>query len=706
VTGPAWDTQRRGAKAGSRISRFTLVDYFLALLAGLLAFAVYFRTLAPGLLFGDSAEFQMAAWLGSIVHPTGYPLYLILGNLWTHLLRAGDPAWRMNLLSAVWGGLAVALVYLLVLRVIALAARGRARHGGRAAPEVPADSSPAAGRSTAARLAALFAALALAVTPTFWSQAIIAEVYTLNAVFVAAVLLGLTTWAAPPAQPYDPGGAVSQPRRYSNVPFYLTAAIYGLSLAHHRSMLLLIPAIAVFLWLERSRWESRRAALRGLAWGLGLVLLPLLLYLYIPLRGPVSPYASVRIGPDQTLRLYLPTLSWFIGHVSGEVFGSALGASTGLAARLASAARLFVSELSWIGLGLGTVGLIWLSRRSLPLLALTGLAFMAVVVFNLSYRIGDIFVFYIPAYLIWILWAALGVVAVATLLSRAAAPRGQRAQAILLLVPCALALAVPAWSLVEHYGALDRSADNQARATWQAILAQPIPSDAILVSNDRDEMVPLWYLQYVEGIRTDVTGLFPLIQPGNDWADVGQVILTASRSQRPLLLIKPMPGLETRFRIEPVGGLERVAGPAVNPETPPSNPREVDFGGAIRLTGYDLAPDPLSGGKAATVTLYWQPLHPLGADYSTFVHLVNADGDVIGGSDHLPGGVYYPSTLWKPGDLLRDAHAFTLTADLGPPPYAIEAGLYTGGPVLQHLGQPEIIGQVESTASETASGGD
>ncbi len=42
--------------------------------------------------------------------------------------------------------------------------------------------------------AALFAALTFAVTPTFWSQATVAEVYTLNVALVAAILLGLVIW--------------------------------------------------------------------------------------------------------------------------------------------------------------------------------------------------------------------------------------------------------------------------------------------------------------------------------------------------------------------------------------------------------------------------------------------------------------------------------------------------------------------------------
>ena len=60
----------------------------------------------------------MAAWLGGFAHPTGYPLYLMLGWLWTHLVPIRDPAFRMNLFSALWGGVAVGLVALLAMRVI------------------------------------------------------------------------------------------------------------------------------------------------------------------------------------------------------------------------------------------------------------------------------------------------------------------------------------------------------------------------------------------------------------------------------------------------------------------------------------------------------------------------------------------------------------------------------------------------------------
>ena len=124
----------------------------------------------------------------------------------------------MNAFSALWGGVATGLVYLLALRMLR-----------------QATANPWS------RLLALFAALTFAVTPTFWSQATLAEVYTLNAALVAAILLGLVIWG----------------QTGSRRALYGTALLYGLSLAHHRTTLLYLPAIALFMWLVNRQRATR-----------------------------------------------------------------------------------------------------------------------------------------------------------------------------------------------------------------------------------------------------------------------------------------------------------------------------------------------------------------------------------------------------------------------------------------------------------------
>ena len=90
-------------------------DVLLAACCFLLSLALYVQTLAPSVatLFDDSLEFPLVAFQLAIAHPTGYPLYTLLGKLFT-LGPGGNIAWSVNLLSAFCGALTVALIYLVV----------------------------------------------------------------------------------------------------------------------------------------------------------------------------------------------------------------------------------------------------------------------------------------------------------------------------------------------------------------------------------------------------------------------------------------------------------------------------------------------------------------------------------------------------------------------------------------------------------------
>ena len=627
-------------------------DFAPAAFCALVSFILYVRTLAPGVLGGDSGEFQFAAWLGGFAHPTGYPLYLILGYLWSHLLPWQDPAWRMNLFSAAWAALAVGLMYLLAAQVL----RG---------------VSPV---SPHRRWLAALAALIFAVTPTFWSQAVVAEVYSLHAVFVVGVLLGLVAWAERVTE-----------GRPANGMLMATALVYGLSLTHHRTMILLAPGILLFMvvtWRRLLPTTPCQTAFLDLGRALPLVLLPLVLYLYIPLRAPSMPYVQVIIGPARVLYLYQADLAGFLRYVTGQAFAGEIRSAGGALGQVLPALRAVPAEFTWPGVILSLIGVLWLARRARPFLLLTSVSFMCCLVFNLFYGIGDIHVYFIPMYLILALWIAMGVAGLSEVLPATRLPA----------YPL-LALALPIYLLFAGYAQADQSQNRQLSAGWRALLKDGIPQGAILISNDRDEMTPLWYFQDVEGQRLDLTGLFPLIGEGAEWSDVGQVVDVALSSRRPVLLVKPMPGLEVKYRLEPAGDRVRVLGPAAR--NPPEKVSGATFGDTVRLLGYDMTPSPLAGTEA-TITLYWQVLRPFAEDYTTFVHLVDTQGAKIAQSDHMPGGVYYPTHLWKPGEVLVDAHRLALPADLVPGAYSIVTGLYTAAPEtgLRHLGQPQEAGRL------------
>src|SRR4051812_26283170 len=78
-----------------------------------LAFIIYLLTCSPTINFTDSGELITVAWTGGIAHPPGYPLYTLIA-LGFIRLPFGDPAWRLNALSALFAAIAMGLFYSLV----------------------------------------------------------------------------------------------------------------------------------------------------------------------------------------------------------------------------------------------------------------------------------------------------------------------------------------------------------------------------------------------------------------------------------------------------------------------------------------------------------------------------------------------------------------------------------------------------------------
>jgi len=683
---------------------------FLAAAIWLVSMALYMRTLAPSILPADSGEFQFASYVLGLVHPTGYPLYLLLGRLFA-LLPFGDVAYRLNLMSAFWGASAVCVVYLLGLEIWGSALTLTFSQREREFRSSPWKREGRGEGWIAAHLAALAAAGLFAVSDTFWSQAVIAEVYTLNAFFAALALLLLLQWAR---------------GRRSLLPL---AFVFGLSLTHHRTMVLLVPAFLAF-WLTvvgpsfvkaRRRSASKGAgfmpAARSGAGSAGteptvaadlghvrmkpaatlpgasavkaatgpsrrllltmvlLVLAPLLLYLYIPLRAPAASYLRVHVG-ERELVLYHNDLSGFWDMVSGRVFAGKLkaGEEAHLDQRWQMFAELLQRQFTPVGIAAGVLGAFWLLLRRWRVALLLLLCFGTVVAFGLAYTIGDVYVMFIPAYLVFSLFDGAAILAGSSALRRF--PLGGVCQ----LTAPALALALVAYLAMTNFPRNDRSGQWQYRQHWDQVVAQPLERGALLATDDRDDIIPLWYLQQVEGRRRDLVGIFPGMIEAEEFSDVARVVDQFVGTGQAIYLIKPMPGLEIKYQLVPAGLLTKIVGPAF-PGAPQVS-ANVDYADHLLLTGYDFAGLPGSEGQVGErgakikITLCWQVLQSMTENYTTFIHIADPSGKVVAQSDHQPGGVFYPSSRWRTGEIIADQHEFTLPAGAAPGTYEIRAGVY------------------------------
>jgi len=633
-----------------------------------IGFALYIATVAPSVLMADAGEFQFVPYIAGITHPTGYPLYTILGWLWTHCIPCRDVAYRMNIFSALWGAVTVGLIYQVANWSLKLGA-----------PAIP---------SRWRRMISALAASLVMTSATFWSQAVIAEVYTMNSAFVASILyISLRLWNTSVAM----GNCTSSDQQCVQTTARRLVALSlacGLSLTHHRTMLLLLPWVGLFAWslirrtnyLQRWRW---RHILVGL-------LVPQLLYLYIPWRAPHVPYLELPLDSARTLVLYEKSLRGVLDLVLGGAFGGRLAEGPIGLARLDMAVTLLRDQFTWVGVFLGIIGLAAIIRkRAWPLLALTLFPYVSYVAFNLLYFIGDVYVLFIPSYLIWALWAGWGAGEAGSALARAAGGklsplwRERLTGGFILLSFC-----LPIFLLVRNYPLVNQSQNWSAVSFWQPILKADLPQGAVLVSNDRDEIMPLWYYQYVDGQRPDLLGLFPLIvrQPG--YANVVEVTDSALASQRPTFLIKPMPGLELKYELRAQEPLVQVL--ASHAGRHPSQPLDLSFGGVVALVGYDASQE---SADTLRVTLFWKPVQKMDRRYSSFVHLQDATGRSIAGHDHQPGGDYYPTDAWKPDEVLLDTHIVSLPEDMAAGEYRLTAGLYVW-PSMERLGAELEIGTV------------
>ncbi len=494
----------------------------------LAALGLYVKTLSPGVYTFDSAELAAGAYSLGIVHPTGYPLYLLLAKLFTLLVPFGDVAYRVNLFSALCAALA-----LVVLRRIAFNLTG----------------SPAA---------SLLAAAIFGVTYALWSEAVVAEVYTLHILFLA-----LTLWLAltPPllSGPSTSTSASSvsaqdAPLRRGGrgVRFTLLMLTFGLSFGNHMSTILIAPGLAALIW---KRLPPRRTLIAGLA---ALAIGPLT-YLYLPIRYAANPalnYAPV-LGID------LSTLPGIFSMVRGEIFADAMFAYS--PAELPREIFDFV-DLLWqsffgIGLVVAAVGAWEQWRRNRPLFAALGLIFAANVIFYLNYRVFDKHTMFLPAFFVVALWLAVGLSKLQEQLRLATWGAG-----VVLIVMLAF-----------NYPRVDLSGNTIVRDYAEQRL-DAVPPNALILGGWID-ITPLEYLQVVEGRRPDVTlfdpGLYTLgrrsalrshnvdesaIRPTVE-AEIQGRVLNALAAGRAVYSLDPNPVLEMRFVLVEEGGMWRVEHP-------------------------------------------------------------------------------------------------------------------------------------------------
>jgi hypothetical protein len=435
------------------------------------AFLVYFFSLSPGLTWShqgaDGGELIAAAVVNGVPHPPGYPLYMLLLQGWLALTGIFSPLadlnWRGAQFSALCAALSTGVTFLVI------------RHLLRAQPY--------------ALLWAGLGALAWAVSPLLWMQAVITEVYALH-----ALLLALLGWAV---------------LVHAEKLWYVVLPV-ALGVANHLTFVLLLPAAFYYLWsVRRARevawWQPLGPV--AAAFVLGLVL-GALLYVRIPLVAAGAP--PVNWG-------YADNWDGFWWLVSGAAYRAYLFASPAgsLLARLGGWAYTVTAQYTPFGLALALVGLAHWDQTAGRLRSFSLLWLAPISAYALAYYTRDSDIYLLPVGWMMALWLSVGLAQTAAAvhgwLGVRRGPGAPSSPAVSLLLAAVVALGITGATAWRWQG-ISLAGDTAAQEYLREVRAVLEPNSIVVTLDDR-ETFALWY--GVWGSR-ELAAVAPGLAPIND----------------------------------------------------------------------------------------------------------------------------------------------------------------------------------------------
>jgi hypothetical protein len=398
-----------------------------------IAFSVYARTLLPGMDLGDTGGFQAAVLWPETSARGAYPLYYGLARPFVLALSPDNPARGLNLFSAVCGGLAVGLLTYFAALLTANLAAGA--------------------------IAGLF----LALSHTFWTQSVIAEVYSLHIALIVCCLLALYAYQQRPSQ-----------RRLA-----IFFAVYAISFGNHLSMILLLLPFTLFLVAVHPHpRELLRPGTVGLAAGIAvaasLLYGPQFLFVWTNIDAPASWIDRVA-----TFWFDVTKADWR-GTMMMGVDRSELRDRL---AMWAWDARLQFGSAGLIVAAIGALRL-WAAAPAWAILIVS--AYAVNTLFAVTYNVGDPHVFFLPGH-------ALTALSVAGLF----ADRRGLSKPIW-LTAAALLLAYTSWRGFDTWPSANRHDDRRADLLAARVAAGVSDANAILVTdmNWQSENVLLYSARY------------------------------------------------------------------------------------------------------------------------------------------------------------------------------------------------------------------
>ena len=505
----------------------------------ILAFAlfIYIRTIPPTVWFIDSGELAAVCTTLGIAHPTGYPLFTIVGHLFTNI-PIGSEAYRMNLMCGIFCALGVFMLFYLMKYIFSLYTAIPSKNitavkkGG--SKNVPKENKLP--ESITISLS-IFTSLILAFSVTYWFIVRLGKVYPIQ-VFLEISILLVFLKAIFYVPEKRPGNNFFRNNKY----YFVFAFLLGLAFTNHMTSVLLIPACFTLIFTEN--YKDLKKTIKLLAMMGVFFIAAFSLYLYLPIRAAQNP--TFIWGNPVTLE----RLMW---HISGKQFSvwifSAEGSVTtfvilllilltvsviGLIKHktlnpyyhfaffigLAVITFLFLNGSSeivakqfkhfygslWAQYGAGVIllaipGIYRLSRYNIKIYYLTLLTFFTCVFYSVNYDIFDIDSYFLLAYITIAIWIAFGAMYFYELIAATVQNKNYRAVFIIALIIVGLL------GLKMNYAESDESKDYSVEEYTMNIFMNAAPNSIIISSQWDFWLSASWYYHFVKHIRPDIVAI-------------------------------------------------------------------------------------------------------------------------------------------------------------------------------------------------------
>jgi hypothetical protein len=454
----------------------TLVNKYFYFITAILVFIIYLITLAPSVVQIDSGELAAAQATLGIAHPTGYPLFTMIGYLFSLIPLPFSKILQLNILAAIYCSAGVGVfTYTIKYCLDNLSVfkknnslKESSKKEKKKGKEQQAEKIIVIPENFKL-LTAVFGGLTLAFSRTFWFQGTSVEVYSLHLLLITLIILSLLKAFV----------KSFEKDKISN--WLLFAFFLALGFTNHLTTLMILPGTA-YLYFTRYKFSS--ASLKQLALMILLFAAVLVaVYSYLPLRASQNPILNWG-NPIDWERIYR--------HVTGKQYQVWLFTSFDSAGKQFSYFWSILPFEFYIGLLLAIVGIIVSLFKSRMLGLFILITFVFTVLYSINYDIHDIDSYFLLAFIMLAFFAAFGALKI---LEMKSLPKNYG------MIGLSIVIAV---QLFFNFIKVNQSGVNTFEDYTKAVL-NTVPENSIIFSYQWDYFISAsYYYQFVEGYRKDV----------------------------------------------------------------------------------------------------------------------------------------------------------------------------------------------------------